>query len=68
MLNSVSYEVLGVMPASFAHPETVSVWTPLAPSERLVPLMQSRSSYWLQVIGRLKPGIDRRAPRRAKWT
>ena len=61
MLNGVSHEVLGVMPASFAHPETAAVWTPLAPSERLVPLMQSRSSYWLQVVGRLKPSIDRRA-------
>jgi putative ABC transport system permease protein len=61
MLNSVSHEVLGVMPASFAHPETAAVWTPLAPSERLAPFMQSRTSYWLQVVGRLKPGIDRRA-------
>jgi putative ABC transport system permease protein len=61
MLNSVAHEVLGVMPASFAHPETAVVWTPLAPSERLAPVMQSRSSYWLQVVGRLKPGIDRRA-------
>jgi putative ABC transport system permease protein len=60
MLNSVSHEVLGVMPASFAHPETAVVWTPLAPSERLAPLMQSRSSYWLHVVGRLKPGTDRR--------
>jgi putative ABC transport system permease protein len=61
MLNGVPHEVLGVMPASFAHPESAVVWTPLAPSERLAPLMQSRSSYWLQVVGRLKPGIDRRA-------
>jgi putative ABC transport system permease protein len=61
MLDSVSHGVLGVMPASFAHPETAVVWTPLAPSERLAPLMQSRSAYWLQVVGRLKAGIDRRA-------
>jgi putative ABC transport system permease protein len=61
MLNSVSHEVLGVMPASFAYPETSVVWTPLAPSERLAPIMQSRSVYWLQVVGRLKPEIDRRA-------
>jgi putative ABC transport system permease protein len=61
MLNSVAYEVVGVMPPSFAHPEAAVVWTPLAPSERLAPLMESRSAYWLQVIGRLKPGIDRRA-------
>jgi putative ABC transport system permease protein len=61
MLNSVSHEVIGVMPASFAHPDTAAVWTPLAPSERLVPLMQSRTAYWLQVVGRLKTGIERRA-------
>ena len=61
MLNSVAHEVLGVMPPSFAHPEAAVVWTPLAPSPRLAPVMQSRSSYWLQVVGRLKPGIDRRA-------
>jgi putative ABC transport system permease protein len=61
MLNSISHEVLGVMPASFAHPETAAVWTPLAPSERLGPFLQSRTAYWLQVVGRLKPGIDRRA-------
>jgi putative ABC transport system permease protein len=60
MLNSVSHEVLGVMPATFAHPERAAVWTPLAPSERLLPVMQSRTSYWLQVVGRLKPSIDRR--------
>jgi putative ABC transport system permease protein len=61
MLNGVSHEVLGVMPASFAHPETAVVWTPLAPSERFAQLMQSRGSYWLNVIGRLKSGVDRRA-------
>jgi putative ABC transport system permease protein len=61
MLNSVSHEVLGVMPALFAHPEAAQVWTPLAPSARLAPFMQSRSSYWLEVVGRLKPGIERRS-------
>jgi putative ABC transport system permease protein len=59
MLNGISHEVRGVMPASFAHPESAAVWTPLAPSERLAPFMQSRTAYWLDVIGRLKPGIDR---------
>src|SRR5829696_4571062 len=61
LLNSVSHDVLGVMPPSFAHPDTAAVWTPLAPSERLVPVMQSRTAYWLQVVGRIKPSIDRRA-------
>ena len=60
MLNGVGHEVLAVMPESFAYPETAVVWTPLAPSARLAPVMQSRTSYWLQIIGRLKPGIDRR--------
>jgi predicted permease len=59
MLNSVSHEVLGVMPAAFAYPETAVLWTPLAPSGRFADLMQSRGSYWLEVIGRLKPGTAR---------
>ena len=61
VLNGVTHEIVGVMPASFAHPETAQVWTPLAPSERFAQTMQSRGSYWLQVIGRLKPGVERGA-------
>jgi len=61
VLNSVAHEILGVMPAWFAHPETAQVWTPLAPSARFADTMQSRGSYWLRVVGRLKPGIDRSA-------
>ena len=59
VLNGVTHELLGVMPASFAHPEDAQVWTPLAPSEQFADLMQSRGSFWLQAIGRLKPGVDR---------
>ena len=59
VLNGVAHEIVGVMPASFAHPDTAHVWTPLAPSERFAEVMRSRGSYWLQVIGRLKPGIER---------
>ena len=61
VLNGSAYEVLGVMPASFAHPETAQLWTPLAPSPRLAEIMQSRSSLWLQVIGRVKRGVSRAA-------
>ena len=43
MLNSVAHEVLGVMPASFAHPETAAVWTPLVPTERLAPFI---TNHW----------------------
>jgi putative ABC transport system permease protein len=59
VLNGVAHEVLGVMPASFSYPETAQVWTPLAPSERFGQFMQSRGTLWLQVIGRLKPGVSR---------
>jgi putative ABC transport system permease protein len=59
VLNGVPHEILGVMPASFAHPADAEVWTPLAPSERFAQVMQSRGSYWLQVIARLKPGVER---------
>ena len=59
VLDGVAHEVLGVMPASFAYPETAQVWTPLAPSPRFAELMQARGAMWLQVIGRLKPGVAR---------
>jgi putative ABC transport system permease protein len=58
-LNGVPHEVLGVMPQAFAHPEDADLWTPLARSERFGQLMQARGSYWLTVIGRLKPGVAR---------
>jgi putative ABC transport system permease protein len=61
VLNGAPHEILGVMPASFAHPETAQVWTPLAPSEAFAETMQARGSFWLRVIGRLKPGVGRGA-------
>src|SRR3954452_7291501 len=61
MLNGVARVVIGVMPSSFAHPETAQVWTPLARSGPLAQTMQSRGTFWLQVIGRLKPGVTRGA-------
>jgi putative ABC transport system permease protein len=61
VLNGAAHEILGVMPASFAHPETAQVWTPLAPSGRFAETMQSRDAHWLQAIARLKPGVERGA-------
>ena len=61
VLNGRAHQIVGVMPASFAHPETAQVWTPLARSEAYAEILQSRGSFWLQVIGRLKPGIERGA-------
>jgi putative ABC transport system permease protein len=43
-LNGVAHEVIGVMPASFAYPETAQVWTPLAPTDRFAQTMQARGA------------------------
>ena len=59
MLNGVSHEVVGVMPEGFAYPEQAELWTPLAPSERFAEMMQSRGTFWLTIIGRLRAGVAR---------
>ncbi|MCI0489447.1 MAG: ABC transporter permease [Blastocatellia bacterium] len=46
--------VVGVMPVGFQFPKDAEMWDPLAPSERL---KAARSSFWLPVIGRLRPGV-----------
>ena len=61
VLNGTAHEIVGVMPASFAFPDGVDVWTPLAPQGRYADFMQSRGSMWLRVVGRLKPGVTRGA-------
>ena len=61
LLNGVSYEVLGVMPAGFWPTENADYWVPLAPVGQFEELFQARGSYWLTIIGRLKPGITRQA-------
>ena len=60
-LNGASYEVIGVMPESFAHPQDAEVWTPMTPTGAYGPLFTQRGSFWLTVIGRLKPGVSRAA-------
>ena len=47
--------VVGVMPPGFAFPERSELYIPLAPD---VQLREQRSSFWLPVIGRMKPGVD----------
>ena len=59
VLNGVPHEVVGVMPASFAHPADAELWMPLAPVGELEALFSERGSYWLTIIGRLKPGVTR---------
>src|SRR2546430_2653572 len=53
-LSGRPYEVVGVMPAGFHYPEDATLWLPLAPVEPYKQFMESRGSFWLNVIGRLR--------------
>ncbi len=55
-LNGESSVIVGVMPPGFQFPERTELWSPLAPNERL---RAARGSFWLPVVGRLKPGVTR---------
>ena len=49
------YTIVGVMPASFAFPSAeVDVWVPIPDSYR----RRSRSAHFLDVVGRLAPGVS----------
>ena len=53
-LNGRPHEVIGVMPPQLRWPETAELWKPLAPAQDD---REARFSFWLPVIGRLKPGV-----------
>ena len=53
-LNGQPFEIIGVMPAGLQTPNKAQVWKPLAPDDGL---RNSRTSFWLPVIGKLKPGV-----------
>jgi predicted permease len=59
VLDGVPHEVIGVMPASFKHPADAELWMPLAPVGQFQELFTARGSYWLTIVGRLKPGVTR---------
>jgi len=61
MLNGVPFEVVGVMPETFKHPADAELWLPLAPVGQFQELFGARGSYWLTIVGRLKPGVARPA-------
>ncbi len=51
-----SYTVVGVMPGSFAFPNSdVEIWTP---NPMDAPYSQNRESTWFNAIGRLKPDVS----------
>jgi putative ABC transport system permease protein len=53
-LNGSPYDVVGVMPAGFEYPENATFWIPLAPVDPYKQYMESRTTHWLNVIGRLR--------------
>jgi hypothetical protein len=54
-LNGTNYTVLGVMPEGFAFPEAVDLWVPLAIDRAN---LRNRGSHYLEVLGRLRPGVS----------
>jgi putative ABC transport system permease protein len=54
MLSGNPHDVIGVMPPGFQFPSKAEIWRPLALSDRL---RQARGSFWLAVVGRLRPAV-----------
>ena len=55
LLNGAKFTVIGIMPADFDYPVGAEAWSPLD----MTPAQQAdRSDHYLQVIGRLKPGVS----------
>jgi len=49
-----SVTIVGVMPAGFDYPTQTEIWFPL----RVDPAKEKRFNRYLNVVGRLKPGVD----------
>ena len=54
-LSGAAYTVIGVMPAGFDFPAGAELWTPLGQNASL---WDNRGATFLQVVGRLKPGVS----------
>ena len=59
VIDGVSREVIGVMPAGFQFPLRSEMWMPLRFSAR--DLETQRGAHYIEVIGRLKAGVTHRA-------
>jgi len=55
LLDGKSYLVVGVMPPGFSYPPGTEMWTPLAFSDS--DLATQRGAHYLDLVGRLKPGV-----------
>ena len=59
-LDKKSFTIIGVMPSAFRFPSVSrarQIWIPLAHDPLFGPWMPRRGGHWLQVTGRLKPGV-----------
>jgi putative ABC transport system permease protein len=54
-LDSRKYDVIGVMPAGFHFPSQAQLWVPQNMDTKS---LGRRGMHWLNVIGRLKPGVS----------
>ncbi len=54
LLDGAGYRIIGVMPAGFQFPGRSDIWTPLALSPAA---LAERDNHYLQVFGRLRPGV-----------
>ena len=60
-LDKRPYTVIGIMPATFRFPnltESEQVWIPLVQDPLFGSMIPRRAGHWLQVTGRLKPGVS----------
>ena len=63
-LNNRQYEVIGVAPDGFTGTKfalALDFWTPISMAEdlrRQPKLLEERGSHWMNVIGRIKPGVS----------
>jgi len=60
-LDKRSFTIVGVMPAVFRFPlltESEQLWIPLVQDPLFGSWMDRRGGHWLQVTGRLKPGVS----------
>jgi len=52
-LNGATYTIIGVMPAGFSYPNRAELWRPLP----IDPAKLDPGPHYLNVVGRLKPGV-----------
>lgn len=60
-LDKRSFKIVGIMPAPFRFPlitESEQLWIPLVTDPLFGSWIERRGGHWLQVTGRLKPGVS----------